>query len=67
VPFRFFRIFSLEKAREFYLDFLGFKLDWDASFGPNSPLFMQVSRGASPFVLASITAMPPRARTPMSR
>jgi catechol 2,3-dioxygenase-like lactoylglutathione lyase family enzyme len=40
-----FRIFSLEKAREFYLDFLGFQLDWDASFGPNSPLFMQVSRG----------------------
>jgi len=40
-----FRIFSLEKAREFYLDFLGFKLDWDASFSPNSPLFMQVSRG----------------------
>jgi len=40
-----FRIFSLEKAREFYLDFLGFKLDWDASFSPNSPLYMQVSRG----------------------
>ena len=39
-----FRIFSLEKAREFYLDFLGFKLDWEASFGPNFPLYMQVSR-----------------------
>ena len=23
-----FRIFSLEKAREFYVDFLGFKVDW---------------------------------------
>jgi catechol 2,3-dioxygenase-like lactoylglutathione lyase family enzyme len=40
-----FRIFSLEKAREFYLDFLGFKLEWEASFGPNFPLYMQVSRG----------------------
>ena len=39
-----FRIFSLEKAREFYLDFLGFRLDWEASFGPNFPLYMQVSR-----------------------
>ena len=25
-----FRIFSVEKAREFYLDFLGFKIDWEA-------------------------------------
>ena len=24
-----FRIFSLDKAREFYLDFLGFKVDWE--------------------------------------
>jgi catechol 2,3-dioxygenase-like lactoylglutathione lyase family enzyme len=39
-----FRIFSLEKAREFYLDFLGFELDWEANFGPNFPLYMQVSR-----------------------
>ena len=27
-----FRIFSLEKAREFYLDFLGFKVDWEHRF-----------------------------------
>jgi catechol 2,3-dioxygenase-like lactoylglutathione lyase family enzyme len=40
-----FRIFSLDKAREFYFDFLGFRLDWEGSFGPNSPLFMQISRG----------------------
>ena len=24
-----FRIFSVEKAREFYLGFLGFKVDWE--------------------------------------
>jgi Glyoxalase superfamily protein len=41
-----FRIFSLDKAREFYLDFLGFKLDWEGSLGPNSPLYMQISRGS---------------------
>jgi catechol 2,3-dioxygenase-like lactoylglutathione lyase family enzyme len=39
-----FRIFSLEKAREFYLDFLGFKVDWEARFAPDAPLYMQVSR-----------------------
>ena len=29
-----FRIFSLEKAREFYLDFLGCKVDWEHRFAP---------------------------------
>ncbi len=38
------RIFSVEKAREFYLDFLGFTLDWEHRFGDNFPLYMQVSR-----------------------
>jgi catechol 2,3-dioxygenase-like lactoylglutathione lyase family enzyme len=40
-----FRIFSLEKAREFYLDFLGFKVEWEHRFEPDAPVFMQVSRG----------------------
>ncbi|MFZ5692628.1 MAG: glyoxalase superfamily protein [Pseudomonadota bacterium] len=39
-----FRMFSVEKAREFYHDFLGFKLDWDYRFGPDFPLYMQISR-----------------------
>ena len=39
-----FRIFSLEKAREFYLDFLGFKVEWEHRFEPDAPVFMQVSR-----------------------
>jgi hypothetical protein len=38
-------MFSVEKAREFYLEFLGFKVDFEARFTANSPLFMQVSRG----------------------
>src|SRR5215469_3864234 len=44
-PIPVFRIFSVEKAREFYLDFLGFKVDFEHRFEPDLPLFMQVSRG----------------------
>lgn len=39
-----FRIFSLDKAREFYLDFLGFQVDWEHRFAPDAPVYMQVSR-----------------------
>jgi catechol 2,3-dioxygenase-like lactoylglutathione lyase family enzyme len=39
-----FRIFSLEKAREFYIDFLGFKVDWEHRFTSDAPVYMQVSR-----------------------
>lgn len=40
-----FRIFSLEKAREFYVGFLGCNVDWEHSFEPGTPIYMQVSRG----------------------
>lgn len=40
------RIFDERKAREFYLDFLGFRLDWEHRFEPGLPLYMQVSRDA---------------------
>lgn len=39
------RIFNVEKARDFYLDFLGFKLDWENNSGGRGPTYMQVSRG----------------------
>lgn len=39
------RIFSVEKAREFYVDWLGFKVDWEHRFEPGLPLYMQISRG----------------------
>lgn len=39
------RIFDVAKAREFYLDFLGFKLDWEHRFEPGLPLYMQISLG----------------------
>lgn len=38
------RIFSIEKAREFYVDFLGFTWDWEHRFDDNAPLYAQVSR-----------------------
>src|SRR5215475_14245685 len=38
------RIFSVDKAKEFYLGFLGFKLDWEHRFSENFPLYAQVSR-----------------------
>src|SRR5271166_3049729 len=39
------RIFDIAKAREFYLDFLGFRVDWEHRFEPERPLYMQISRG----------------------
>jgi hypothetical protein len=38
------RSFDEAKAREFYLDWLGFKVDWEHRFEPAAPLYMQVSR-----------------------
>ncbi len=38
------RSFDEAKAREFYVDFLGFKVDWAHRFEPGLPLYMQVSR-----------------------
>ncbi len=39
------RIFDVAKAKEFYLDYLGFQADWEHRFEPGLPLYMQVSRG----------------------
>jgi len=39
------RIFDATKAREFYLAFLGFKVDFEHRFAPDLPLYMQVSMG----------------------
>ena len=39
------RIFDEARAREFYVGFLGFKIDWEHRFEPGLPLYLQVSRG----------------------
>ena len=46
------RIFSLEKAREFYVGFLGCQVDWEHTFDLNAPVYMQVSRGDLVFHLS---------------
>ncbi|MCM3719210.1 glyoxalase superfamily protein [Fictibacillus phosphorivorans] len=40
------RILDIEKAREFYLDFLEFNLDWEHRYEEDYPLYMQVSAGS---------------------
>lgn len=40
-----FRIFDYTKAFEFYVDWLGFTIDWEHSFGENFPIYMQLSLG----------------------
>jgi len=40
------RIFSVEKAMAFYVDFLGFSIDWKHRFGDDFPLYAQVSRSS---------------------
>lgn len=39
------RIFDEEKAKEYYVGFLGFKIDWEHRFEENFPLYCQISRG----------------------
>src|ERR1700722_12232959 len=38
------RILDVAKAKEFYGDFLGFQIDWEHRFGPDLPLYAQISR-----------------------
>ncbi len=41
-----FRVFDHALARAFYVDWLGFKLDWEhQTNAPNGPRYLQVSRG----------------------
>src|ERR1700712_2008860 len=37
------RIFDVNKALDFYVNWLGFKVDWQHKFEERSPLYMQVS------------------------
>ena len=38
------RMFDEHKTREFYVDFLGFTIEWEHRYGDDFPLFMEVSR-----------------------
>jgi len=37
------RIYDYDKTIEFYVDWLGFRVDWIHAFEPGTPRFMQVS------------------------
>jgi ribosomal-protein-alanine N-acetyltransferase len=39
------RIFDEERAKDFYVGYLGMTVDWEHRFEPELPLYMQVSRG----------------------
>jgi len=41
-----FSIFDVDRACEFYCDYLGFTVDFEHRFGENTPLYMQVSRSS---------------------
>jgi uncharacterized glyoxalase superfamily protein PhnB len=38
------RMFDESRAREFYVDFLEFRIDWEHRFEPEAPLYAQLSR-----------------------
>lgn len=39
------RMFDVAKAKEFYIGYLGFSVDFEHRFHENAPLFMGISRG----------------------
>ncbi len=39
------RLYDEAKSKDFYLGFLGFTLDWEHRFEPETPLYAQISLG----------------------
>jgi len=39
------RMLDEGKAKAFYLDYLGFEVDWECRFSPTAPLYMQIHLG----------------------
>ena len=46
------RIFDEHKAKEFYLDFLEFRLDFEHRHVENAPLYMQISKDSCTLLLS---------------
>lgn len=44
-PIPIIRSFDEKKAREFYIEFLEFSVDWEHRFEDGAPLYMQISKG----------------------
>lgn len=47
-----FRIFDEQKAKAFYVDFLGMQVDWEHRFEADMPVYMQVSKEGLVFHLS---------------
>jgi hypothetical protein len=43
-PIPILRMFNTEKARAFYVGYLGFDVKWERRFGDNFPLYMEMAR-----------------------
>lgn len=39
------RIFDVVKAKDFYVRFLGFTVDWEHQFDKGAPVYLQISKG----------------------
>jgi hypothetical protein len=39
------RIFDVVKAKDFYVGFLGFNIDWEHRFDNVAPVYLQISKG----------------------
>ena len=52
------RVHDEARAREFYLDYLGFSVEWEHRFEPDMPLYLRVRRGQ---------AVPAAAAEPVAR
>jgi hypothetical protein len=61
------RIFDVGKAREFYVDYLGFAVDWEHRFEPTLPVYMQVSRAGLVLHLSEHHGMARRGLSSTSR
>ena len=57
------RIYDLAKAKEFYVDFLGFKVDWEHRFDENAPLHFQVRGPTILLPLSGARALDPHGAT----
>jgi len=46
------RIFDVEKAKEFYIHWLGFEIEWEHQFEPDTPYYIGIKRDYIQFHLS---------------
>lgn len=46
------RVFDVDKAKEFYVDYLGFQVEWEHRFEANTPAYLQIVRDGLTFHLS---------------